>query len=135
MSSDESVSNHHDTVAVKPPATVWIITLLMGVMAFVCVVGSFLFAFLLGGMLGYIVGTLLLVVGIGYVIIVWHLRHGERAVWVAALVLPIFHTLGLNTLDLVMYGAIPSEDYPFMGVALAIVVLLLLPATRRFFTK
>ena len=135
MSSNESVSNHHDTVAIKPPATVWILTLLMSVMAFVCVVGSFLFAFPLGGMLGYIVGTLLLVLGIGYAMIVWRLRRGERAVWVAALVLPIFHTLSLNTLDLVMYGSIPSEDYPFMGAALAIVVLLLLPATRRFFTK
>ena len=134
MSSHESVSNH-DTIAVRPPAIVWILTLLMGVMAFVCVVGSFLFAFPLGGTLGYIVGTLLLVFGIGYAIIVWRLRRGERAVWVAALVLPIFHTLSLNTLDLVMYGSIPSEDYPFMGAALAIVVLLLLPATRRFFTK
>ena len=134
MSSHESVSNHHATT-VKPPVTVWILTVLMGVMAFVCVVGSFLFAFPLGGMLGYIVGTLLLVVGIGYAIIVWRLRRGERAVWVAAFVLPIVHTLGLNTLDLVLYGSIPSEDYPFMGVALVIVVLLLLPATRRFFTK
>ena len=134
MSSHESVSNH-DAVAARPPATVWIITLLMGVMAFVCVVGSFLFAFPMGGILGYIVGTLLIVFGIGYATIVWRLRRGERVVWIAALVLPIVHTLTLNTLDLVMYGAIPSEDYPFMGVALAIVVLLLLPVTSRFFTK
>ncbi len=41
----------------------------------------------------------------------------------------------MAALDLVLYGAIPSEDYPFMGVTLAIVVLLLLPTTRRFFTK
>ena len=89
----------------------------------------------MGGILGYIVGTLLIVFGIGYATIVWRLRRGERAVWIAALVLPIVHTLTLNTLDLVMYGAIPSGDYPFMGVALAIVVLLLLPVTSRFFTK
>jgi len=107
----------------------------MGMLAFVSIVGSFLFAFPLGGPLGYIVGTLLIVAGISYAIIAWHLRRGERAVWTAALVVPIVHTLGLNTLDLVLYGAIPSEDYPFMGVALAIVVLLLLPTTRRFFTK
>lgn len=87
----------------------------------------------MGGLLGYIVGTLLIVVGTGYATIAWRLRRGERAVWIAALVLPIAHTLGLNTLDLVLYGAIPSEDYPFMGVALAIVVLLLVPDTRRFF--
>ncbi len=123
------------SIAVRTPASVWILTLLMGLMAFVCIVGSFLFAFPMGGLLGYLVGTLLIVAGSCYATIAWRLRRGERAVWIAALVLPIVHTLGLNTLDLVLYGAIPSEDYPFMGVALAIVVLLLLPATRRFFTK
>ena len=116
-------------------AIVWVLTLLMGLMAFVSVVGSFLFAFPMGGLLGYTIGTLLIVFGIGYAAIAWRLRRGERAVWIAALVLPIVHTLTLNTADLVLYGAIPSEDYPFMGVALAIVVLLLLPTTRRFFTK
>ena len=134
MSSDKSVDNHA-AVAIGPPATVWILILLMGAMAFVCVVGSFLFAFPMGGPLGYVVGTLLVVAGIGYATIAWRLRRGERAVWIAALVLPVVHTLGLNALDLVLYGAIPSEDYPFMGVALAIVVLLLLPTTRRFFAK
>ena len=89
----------------------------------------------MGGLLGYIIGTLLIVFGIGYAIIAWRLRRGERAVWIAALILPIVHTLTLNITDLVLYGAIPSEDYPFMGVALIIVVLLLLPTTRRFFTK
>jgi len=123
------------SIAVRPPATVWILTLLMGLMAFVSVVGSFLFAFPMGGLLGYLVGTLLIVVGIGYATIAWRLRRGERAVWNAALVLPIVHTLGLNSLDLLLYGAIPSEDFPFMGVVLAMVVLLVLPATRRFFTK
>ncbi len=113
----------------------WILTLFTGVMAFVCVVGSFLFAFPMGGLLGYIDGTLLIIFGICYATIAWRLRRGERAVWIAALVLPIVHTLTLNITDLVLYGAIPSEDYPFMGVALIIVVLLLLPTTRRFFTK
>ncbi len=125
----------HGDAAIRPPVTVWILTLLVGAMAFVSVVGSFLFAFPMGGLLGYTIGTLLIVFGIGYAIIAWRLRRGERAVWIAALVLPIVHTLTLNTLNLVLYGAIPSEDYPFMGVTLAIVVLLLLPTTRRFFTK
>lgn len=98
-------------------------------------VGPFLFAFPLGGPVGYTIGTLLIAAGIGYITIVWRLRRGERAVWTAALVLPIVHMLMLNTADLVLYGAIPSEDYPFMGVVLVIVVLLLLPVTRRFFTK
>ncbi len=134
MSPNNSFNNHA-AVAGKPPATVWILIALMGVMAFVSVVGSFLFAFPMGGLLGYIIGTLLIVFGIGYATIAWRLRRGERAVWIAALVLPIVHALTLNTTDLVLYGAIPSEDYPFMGVALVIVVLLLLPTTRRFFTK
>ncbi len=134
MSSHKSVTTEA-AGASRPPATVWILTLLMGLMAFVSIVGSFLFAFPIGGLLGQIVGTLLIVAGIGYAIIVWRLRRGERAVWIAALVLPVIHTLGLNSLDLVLYGAIPSEDYPFMAVGLIIVVLLLLPTTRRFFKK
>ena len=122
-------------VADKPPFTVWILTLLMGLMAFVSVVGSFLFAFPRGGLVGYTIGPLLIAFGSCYATIAWRLRRGERGVWIAALILPIVHTLTLNTADLVLYGAIPSEDYPFMGVALTIVVLLLLPTTRRFFTK
>lgn len=117
----------------RPPAAVWIVTLLMALMAFVSVVGSFLFAFPLGGALGYLLGPLLVVAGSGYAIIAWRLRRGERTVWTAALLLPIAHTLSLNTIDLVRYGAIPSEDYPFIGVTLVIVLLLLLPGTRRFF--
>jgi hypothetical protein len=136
MPSDESLDNHAAVVAARrPPATVWILTPLLGLMAFVSVVGSFLFAFPMGGILGYTIGTLLVVFGIGYATIAWRLRRGERAVWFAALGLPVVHTLTLNTADLVLYGAIPSEDYPFMGVALVLVVLLLQPITRRFFTE
>ena len=121
--------------ATRPPATVWILTFLLSLLALVSIVGSFLFSFPLGNLIGYTAGTLLIAAGIGYVTIVWRLRRGERAVWTAALVLPIAHTLMLNTLDLVLYGAIPSEDYPFMGIVLVVVLLLLLPVTRRFFTK
>ncbi len=134
MSSTSSGGNRA-AVAGSPPVTVWILTPLTGLMAFVCVVGSFLFAFPMGGPLGYIIGTLLVVFGLCYATVAWRLRRGERAVWTVALVLPVVHTLTLNTTDLVLYGAIPSEDYPFMAVALTIVVLLLLPTTRRFFTK
>ena len=133
--SSEKLVNNHAAVTAKPPATVWILTLLMIPMSFMCVVGSFLFAFPMGGLLGYTLGTLLIVAGILYVTVAWRLRRGERTVWTVALVLPIVHTLSLNTLDLVMNGAIPSDDYPFMGVALVIVILLLLPVTRRYFTK
>jgi hypothetical protein len=135
MPSDESLDNHAAVAARRPPATVWILTPLMGLMAFVSVVGSFLFAFPMGGIVGYTIGTLLVLFGIGSATIAWRLRRGERAVWFAALGLPVVHTLTLNTADLVLYGAIPSEDYPFMGVTLVLVVLLLLPITRRFFTE
>jgi hypothetical protein len=74
----------------------WIITPLTGLMAFVSVVGSFLFAFPMGGLLGYIIGTLLIIFGICYATIAWRLRRGERAVWIAALVLSIVHTLTLS---------------------------------------
>lgn len=134
MPSNELVNNHA-AAAGRPPVTVWILTVLIGLMAFVSVVGAFLFAFPMGWLLGYTIGTLLIVFGICYATLAWRLRRGERAVWVAALVLPIVHMLMLNTADLVLYGAIPSEDYPFIGVVFTIVVLLLLPTTRRFFTK
>ena len=108
---DNSI-NIQAAVAVRPPATVWILTLLTGAMVFVSLVGSFLFAFPMGGLLGYVVGALLIVFGIGYATIAWRLRRGERAVWIAALVLPIVHTLTLNITDLVLYGAIPSKAVP-----------------------
>lgn len=119
----------------RPPVTVWILTVLFALMAFVSIVGSFIFAFPSGGAIGPIVGTILIAIGVGYAVIAWRLRRGERGVWIAGVVLPIVHTLGLNTLDLVRTGRIPSEDLPFMGVNLAIVLLLLLPTTRRFFTR
>ncbi len=133
--SSTSTGGNRAAVAGRPPVTVWILTPLIGLMAFVCIVGSFLFAFPMGGPLGYILGTLLVAFGVCYAAISWRLRRGERAVWIAALGLPVVHTLTLNTTDLVLYGAIPSADYPFMVVALTLVVLLLLPTTRRFFTK
>lgn len=129
------ISSEPSKVMWTSRVTVWILTLLIGAMALVAPVGSLLFAFPMGWPLGYIVGSLLIVFGVGYATIAWRLRRGERAVWWAALILPLVHTLGLNSLDLVLYGAIPSEDYPFMGVTLLVVILLLLPTTRRYFTK
>jgi hypothetical protein len=127
--------NHLVPSRQRIPATVWILTALFALMAFVSTVGSFIFAFPLGGTLGPIVGTILIAIGVGYAIIGWRLRRGERALWIAGLVLPLVHTVGLNTLDLVRTGRIPIEDLPFMGVTLVIVVLLLLPTTRRFFSR
>lgn len=88
-----------------------------------------------GGLLGTGVGSLLIAAGIGYAIIAWRLRFGERSTWIAALVLPVVHQAGLATIDLVQRGTIPSKDYPFIGMALLIVFLLLLPTTRGFSTR
>ena len=119
----------------RPPASVRILTALFAFLAAVVPVGALQFAFPLGGLLGPAVGTLLVAAGASYAVLAWRLRRGGRGVWAAALALPVAHTLGLNTLDLARRGAIASEDYPFMGVAVAIVLLLLLPATRRFVAR
>lgn len=119
-------------LAVKVPLTVWILTALFGLFTFVSLVGPFIFSFPMGF---YAVGVLLLLFGIVYATITWRLRKGERAVWILALVLPLVQQLGLNGLDLFYYGSIPSEDYPIMGLTLVMVVLLLLPSTRRFCSK
>ncbi len=117
----------------KVPVAVWIVTLLFGVMAFVSIVGSLIFAFPEGGAIAMILGPLLIVFGIAYATLAWHLRFGGRRVWTAALILPVVHTLTLNTVDLVRTGSIPTEDYPFIGISIVVVVLLLLPSMRRFF--
>jgi hypothetical protein len=122
-------------VGSRTPITVWILTFLFGLMAFVSLAGPFLFAFPMGTAAGYVIGTLLLIASVGYASIIWRLRRGERTVWLAALALPIVHTIGLNGYDLVAFGAIPSENYPFIVVALVVVALLLAPVTRQFFTK
>lgn len=117
----------------RPPATVWILTALFAALAFFSVVGSLVFAFPLGGALGYTIGTLLLIAGVVYAFIAWHLRRGSRAIWTAALIVPVVHQGGLAIVDMMREGRIPSEDYPFIAGALIIVILLLLPRTRRFY--
>jgi len=41
----------------------------------------------------------------------------------------------MSVLDLVLVGEIPSENYPVIGLVAVILVLLLIPTTRRFFTR
>jgi len=49
--------------------------------------------------------------------------------------LPIVHVAAMSVLDLVLVGEIPSENYPVIGLVAVILVLLLIPTTRRFFTR
>lgn len=117
------------------PALIWLLTLVFAVKAFVAVVGSFIFAFPRAWPLGPIVGLLLIVAGVAYAIIAMRMRLGERVIWLAALVVPVVHQSGLAVLDLTLYGAIPSTDYLFIGITVVVVILILLPVTRRFFSR
>ena len=117
----------------RPPATVWAVTGLIGLFAFISIVGSFIFAFPEGWPLGYAVGVVLLALGVAYVTLAWRLRRGERWAWKTALGLPIIHVVAMSAVDLVVLGEIPSENYPVLGVVAIIIVLLFVPRTRRFF--
>ena len=124
---------HDQSLATRPPATVWALTGLMGLFAFISIVGSIIFAFPEGWPLGYVVGIVLIALGAAYVTLAWRLRRGERRAWQATLALPFIHVLAMSVVDLVVLGEIPSENYPVFGVLAVIMVLLLLPGTRQFF--
>ena len=126
-------TTHKESFSPRPPVTVWALTGLMGLFAFISIVGSFIFAFPEGWPLGYGVGIVLIALGLAYVTLAWHLRRGERWAWKAALALPIFHVVAMSAVDLVVLGEIPSENYPVLGVVALVIVLVLAPRTRRFF--
>ena len=127
------VTTHKQPFASQPPTTVWALTGLMGLFAFISIVGSFIFAFPEGWPLGYAVGVVLIAFGIAYVTLAWRLRRGERWTWKAALALPIIHVVAMSAVDLVVLGEIPSENHPVLGMVALIIVLLVVPRTRRFF--
>jgi hypothetical protein len=116
------------------PLLVWILTAIFGLRAFLTVVGAFLFAFPMGGMLGSAIGITLLVIGLAYLVIAWRMRFGERAIWIAAIVTQIVNQAVLTVADLSLYGAIPPEDYAFIVVTVVVLGLLFMPSVRRFFS-
>ncbi len=116
------------------PLLVWILTAIFGLRAFLTVVGAFLFAFPMGGMLGSAIGITLLVIGLGYLVIAWRMRFGERAIWIAAIVTQIVNQAVLTVADLSLYGAIPPEDYALIVVTVVVLGLLFMPSVRRFFS-
>jgi hypothetical protein len=130
-----TIATHNGGSKMRPPGTVWTLTALLGLFAFVSIVGSFIFAFPEGGLLGYGVGTTLVALGVVYVVIALRLRHGARWAWTAALIVPIVHVVAMSGLDLALLGAIPSENYPVLGLVGVIFVLLFVPSTRRFFDR
>ncbi len=123
----------NQSLASRPPASIWVLTASMGLFAFISIVGSFIFAFPEGWPLGFTVGVVLIGLGIAYVVLAWHLPRGTQWGWKAALALPIIHVVAMSAVDLVVLGEIPSENYPVIGLVAIIVVLLFVPRTRRFF--
>lgn len=119
----------------RVPTLVWVLTAIFGLRALLTVIGSFVFAFPMGGLLGTGVGVALLVIGVTYAIVAWRMRLGERWVWLAAVVSPLVNQVLLTVADLSLYGAIPPEDYPFIVVTAIQLVLLFLPSVRRFFVR
>jgi hypothetical protein len=117
------------------PLLVWVLTAIFGLRAFITVVGAFLFAFPMGGLLGTAIGVILLGLGVAYLIIGWRMRFGERAIWLAAIIAQIINQAVLTVADLSLYGSIPPEDYAFIVVTVVVLGLLLVPSVRRFFTR
>ncbi|MGH2380092.1 MAG: hypothetical protein ACRDG7_02595 [Candidatus Limnocylindria bacterium] len=117
------------------PMLVWILTAIFALRAFITVVGAFLFAFPMGGVLGFAVGVTLLAIGVAYLVIAWRMRFGERAIWLAAIVVPLINQAVLTVADLSLYGSIPPEDYAFIVVTVVVLGLLFVPSVRRFFAR
>ena len=117
------------------PLLVWILTAIFGLRAFLTLVGAFLFAFPMGGVLGTGIGITLLAIGVVYAVIAWRMRFGEQAIWLAAIVAPLINQVVLMVADLSLYGSIPAEDYPFIVITVVVLGLLFLPSVRRFFTR
>jgi hypothetical protein len=133
MTHSASATLRHEERTV--PLLVWILTAIFGVRAFLTVVGAFLFAFPMGGMLGTAIGVILLGLGVAYLLIAWRMRFGERAIWLAAIIAQLINQAVLTVADLSLYGSIPPEDYAFIVVTVVVLGLLFVPSVRRFFTR
>lgn len=126
-------SEKHEVARV--PILVWVLIAIFALRAVLTLVGSFVFAFPMGGVLGIFIGVSLLAIAVAYGVIAWRMRFGERWIWIAAIVAPLINQLLLTVADLSLYGAIPPGDYPFIVITVVVLVLLFLPPVRRFFTR
>lgn len=118
----------------RTPAPIWALAALLAIFGLVSVVGALVFAFPEGGWLGNGVGTFFVVAGLALLVLAWRLRRGERWVWAAALAVIVTHEVVHRAVNLATLGTIPAEDLPFLALTGAILVLLLIPRTRRFFS-
>jgi hypothetical protein len=117
------------------PAIIWVLIVIFAIRAVITAIGAFVFSFPMGGVLGISIGIALLIVAAAYAVIAWRMRHGERIVWIAAIVSQLVNQGLLTVADLSLYGAIPPEDYAFIVVTVAVLVVLFLPPVRRFFSR
>ena len=114
----------------RAPVPVWISSILLGFMAFISIVGGgWLFGISTGTPTGYASGMAFLIVGVTYLVAALRLPSGHRRLYLTALFLVIAH-LGFGAAKL-LYGE--TESLPISAACVALLLLLGLPQTRRFF--
>jgi hypothetical protein len=132
MSISSPASVERSAATPRVPITVRVVQPLLGVLAFVAIVGSFLFIFPQGTLFAYAVGAVFVAGGLTYVTLTFRLARGERGAWLTALGVTGAHLL-FNVWKVT--GEHETESVPILGVSIVVVALLALPATRRFFTR
>jgi hypothetical protein len=114
----------------RVPVPVWISSVLLLFMAFASILGGgWLFGISTGTPTGYASGTVFLIVGAAYLLAVLRLPRGDRRLYLTALFL-VTAQLGFGAAKL-LYGE--TESLPISAACIALLVLLDLPQTRRFF--
>jgi hypothetical protein len=114
----------------RPPVPVWVSSVLLLFMAFISIVGGgWLFGISTGTPTGYASGTVFLIAGAAYLLAALRLPSGDRRMYLTALFLVTAH-LGFGAAKL-LYGE--TESQPISAACIALLVLLGLPQTRRFF--
>ncbi|HVM45426.1 MAG TPA: hypothetical protein VM582_05770 [Candidatus Thermoplasmatota archaeon] len=119
----------------QAPIAVRVLALLLPLFGLLSVVGAFVFVFPLGGWLGPGLGALFLAVGAALPLLAWRLLRGDAWALHAAVALLVLHEGAHRLVNLALEGRIPPEDYPFMALVALMLVLLLLPGTRRFCSR
>jgi hypothetical protein len=132
MSTSSPASVEHPAPKLRVPIAVRIVQPLVAFLALVAIAGAFTFIFPLGTLFAYALGAVFVAGGLVYVALVIRLPRGERGAWLTALGLTGAHLL-FNVWKVA--GQQEVSSVPILGVCIAVVTLLVLPTTRRFFTR
>lgn len=121
-----------ETTRMRPPAELHVIRGLFVLLAFVSIVGSFLFAWPMGGLSGIATGLALDVAGVLFLVAAVKLPSGERWVanlarWLAGL------EVAWSFYKVVIYNE--TESTGFLVAAVLATLLLWSPRVRRFFSE